>query len=356
METQIALIVVFLAVTAVEVRPRPTYSRVKMMFGYTGQNMLLFAPLFLRYFPQYREYFPIYFFAALGALSGGLVWKIPQAHVALATFWGRRLLTLKPEGPKFFAPWLPWVYSYVLIDYRTRTLDITGEFQHPSRDRVKVPGSVRWHPNAKSAQAIIDYLNRGGEGMTAPEAGGVSSRGVAELLKENAQAIIRSIVIGVELEQVTRMDKAELIDPVVDALTLEPTVSTGDQLRDAVREMGGVEDNYGWGIEIENVVIGDVSTSGRATEARNQAEEELFQRTRDIRDTETMMEQARRYADASGGAFSVQDAIRYLEEHKTARAGQGFAVPGLAQGVRELAAAIAAWKSSSTTGGGGGSS
>lgn len=318
------------------IRLRPTVSRLKIMAGYTGQNLMVLGLVILSYFPDYRWLVGwAYWLTSLVLLVFGLIWRIPAVAVAIGTFYDRRLHHLWKEGLALFAPWPPWNYSYIQVDYHTRTLDITGEFQHPSRDRVKVPGSVRWHPNVKNADAVIRYLNRGGEGATEPEASGVVSKGIAELLKETVQAIIRSRIIPVSsLEEVTKMDKSGLVDPIINELTLDPSLRTASDLQNAVRNLGGVEDGFGWGIEIENVVIGDITTEGESTKAISRKRKEEYDVDADLLDVQTLLKQAELYAGKTD--MTAAEAARLLEEHKTVReSGRGFTIPGLTEGLRK---------------------
>lgn len=247
----------------------------KAIFGFLSTIGIFVLPFILLYMKfsnielSYSElkyifvlfvlFFVIGFFSALFKLSND------PPYVAIVTIRGKKTKKIKKEGYRLFFFWFPFFHSFIPINVGTRNLDCHFILQHPSKDTVKVPLSINWRPDKSR---LIDYINRGKE------------LGITNILKDAVQASARNILISKDIAVISSLGK-EISDEIAKSRTLEST-SHDDLIKN-----GGGKDNLNLGIIIEEVLIGDIETSGKATIAINQQFEEKYQKDRDIEDSKT---------------------------------------------------------------------
>lgn len=356
--------VIFILAEVIEawnIRREQTFG--KILAGYTGQNLLLAGLIASRYIPEARWFFSLpyawlYWFLSLSFLALGAIREIPAVHVALPTFWGKRLrgmrippfigplfFSIKREGPRFFVEWLPWRYSYYRVNFKQERVDVAVKFLHSSGDKAEVDLEIRFHPNVGYkwmgfwrpnrkvlARHLISYQNRGGR------------EGVSELIREQSQDVVRHIILGpvkedgterfLALEEVIGINKKRLADPLINHLTLEGSIQNGEDLRKALRKRDGAEDAFGWGVLVESVAVTNVTTEGEATTALNQRTREGFELQRDVKEAETIDQQAAIYQRRG---IAPEEATRLAIEERIARHQQGFAIFGLSSALNMVA-------------------
>lgn len=229
--------------------------------------------------------------------------RIPYNHVALMTFFGRRLSWwVKGEGLRFFFGY-PLVFSYVDVDATGKSYDFSQEnVLTPDNAKNKIEIKLGLRPDTSTGEALITLLNKGGV------------EGVVELLQGDVSEEVRMWCRSQEdpkTWQALQNSGPEALKVILKRMTGRDNI-TEEEIKACGLGIASIE-LKGYGLILFQINIGNIEETSGLAEAAEQLAVEDQQQASQGRDTETRILLAEKIITAGkarGEDISLSEAMR----------------------------------------------
>jgi len=266
---------------------------------------------------------------------------VDPPNVALITFLGKRWpwkkdeipwwarpfipkKAMKKEGWRFFFPYFPFFYNFILIkvnkvnqkieleDIRCKLAE-TDSNSPQSGGEVSVKVDLTWHP---------DYIHENGERLRF-------------FINSGREEEVKKILHGMTEEDIRQLGRTHTWEEYTFA-TDELTKSiykklTGQVIKDInafqrETENNGVPDIISLGIVITRINVGKIKEQGELQKAASSQAKEIQERRGDLYETETEIQQAQLLFEAYkkvGTPKTLEECILEIRRRKVIREGHG---------------------------------
>ena len=229
--------------------------------------------------------------------------RIPYNHVALMTFFGRRLSWwVKGEGLRFFFGY-PLIFSYVDVDVTGKSHDFTQEnVLTPDNAKNKIEIKLGLKPDISTGGALITLLNKGGV------------EGVVKLLQGDVSEEIRMWCRSQDQDpktwQALQNSGPAALEVILKRMTGRDI--TKEEIKACGLGIASIE-LEGYGLILFQINIGNIEETSGLAEAAEQLAVEEQQQASQGKDTETRIENAQKIilaAKTRGEEMSLDRALQ----------------------------------------------
>ena len=259
-------------------------------------------------------------------------------HKAVVTRFGKRTGEVKDEGWGWFFLY-PWVTGAILVDMTRKNQDLAPQGVRTAQDmaEIEVVVSLTWQPDHTN---LREYLNSGGE----PRVRSILEAVVEEAVREFAADPNRRPNTWEDAIKMRREFIAEIVLAILGkgSTSSIPPEEVGETTQELRRGDGKLRLET-LGIVLNRVNITSIQPKGGLAKAAELEAKEMRERKGEVVEVETDLIKAQQLMDAAkktGEILTLQQAYQITMEWKTAREGHGFALPGIAPAVMELARTI----------------
>jgi len=253
----------------------------------------------------------------LGAISAIILQglrKIPPVYVALVTKWGKRVPEVVSEGWQFF-PLYPTWYGYIPIKVETVSKDFAPEeVRTPDGADLNISVALSWAPDKDSPEALINYLNAGGEGHGDDETGEGEPRGVRDILEDMVAEHVREWARSTKLGPQTWRDALsagdEAVQIILEGLLGKPI--SPEEINSYKCGAASVS-IPSLGITISRLNIKDITLTGKVAEAAELKVKEELERDAEAVEQEHVKNMILKHTEQG---FSKEQALEIVQTER----------------------------------------
>ena len=233
----------------------------------------------------------------------GLV-KIPASppEVALVTFLGERIHRVKKEGWRFFFGY-PYIFSYIPIEVTKLNQEfIPNEVRTPDNAEIKVPVSITWQPQSLNPEALIIYINTGGQ------------KGVENILQsivsERIRQWARSLEEGPQSWEEAQAAGEKAVEVILEAILGRDV--TDEEMKECRRGTACLN-LQSLGIIINRLNVGQIEVLGTIAEAAEKAAKETQEKKAEIVELDHVKERVKIFTNAG---FTPERALEIVQTER----------------------------------------